>query len=422
MKIPYLLIITLVIASIIGHPVAHAAQAGFTAEQRAEIDRMISDALAKQRAQVRAEVVAEMHAAQEKKEPAATSRVQEPPANLLRTESPGANAQTPQNAQFTPVGLNSVLDREVSESPSNFQISGGTDDTSASIRLASEKSYMEGSTGIFSTTAWTMSAPLDKGGQGYTNIATLDGLSNGFRLAFNYSKFITTEFRNPAQDDGTFTPAYLALCGDAGIDTKKSPEKCTRGAIQRGLENAGLQNRIRDLDAQFEGPRAWRWSYGYKASVGRDSFDYFVPTALTKATAIREPWGVGTFVSFVPPGHESLFSASLEFQRSYKAAKSKVNCPASDGSAAVECVNGSIGGPQNKDKHLVALEYRSVMLDKGYSVRLTHDFRNDETGVDVPIYLVQDSAGKLNGGLRLGWTNTDKFTFGVFVGSAFGIY
>jgi hypothetical protein len=63
------------------------------------------------------------------------------------------------------------------------------------------------------------------------------------------------------------------------------------------------------------------------------------------------------------------------------------------------------------------------MWGKSISARFTHDSKNDVNGLDVPIYLVQDSKESLNGGIRIGYRDDTKgVEFGVFVGSSFKLF
>ena len=81
--------------------------------------------------------------------------------------------------------------------------------------------------------------------------------------------------------------------------------------------------------------------------------------------------------------------------------------------------------PNQTENLLLSLETRSNLGGLAFSLRGTHDFNNDNTGIDLPIFLVADQEGNLNGGIRLGWTNVDDdsdLNLGVFIGSNFNLF
>lgn len=341
---------------------------------------------------------------------------QSPPAN-----DDSAKAQRGEkSAEFFDGAGGSVLDRADGDAQGSFQLTGSTENNRAALRYGMIES---GPLGRFNTLSFSVSAPFDKNKQKYANIATLDGLANAFQFGVNYALFVSNDLRRPFDEKGGFTAAYQSLCRDAGLE-----KDCTRTAMHERFLAKGLTDKIRELDAQFEDPAAWRRSYGVSASVGHDAFDYFLPTTLAAESMTRKPWSVAAQFAFLPPPstgesrRQWYFAGGLEYQRTYAPAKVRTFCPVTDSADAFECTTGNFGPPVKKDKRLVSFEARTKVMGSGVSLKITRDFRNDETGVDMPIYLVGDGAGALNGGLRLGWTNTDKFSFGVFVGSSFDIF
>jgi hypothetical protein len=84
-------------------------------------------------------------------------------------------------------------------------------------------------------------------------------------------------------------------------------------------------------------------------------------------------------------------------------------------------VTGSFGAPKETEQHLISLSGRTEIAGAGVGFKITHDVKSGDSGVDLPIYLFKDDKRNLNGGLRFGWTNTDQFSAGLFVGSTFDI-
>jgi len=69
--------------------------------------------------------------------------------------------------------------------------------------------------------------------------------------------------------------------------------------------------------------------------------------------------------------------------------------------------------------HLATAEGRWLLDERAVNAKLIHDFKSDVWGVDVPVYLFPNKDGLLSGGLRFAWTDTDKFSAGIFVGVPF---
>ena len=160
------------------------------------------------------------------------------------------------------------------------------------------------------------------------------------------------------------------------------------------------------------------WVQGFRLKAGYDDFTFYDAANLAKHTQDEVPWSTGVFAGVL--SGTSYYSAGLDYQRSYKAATAGVACPAAaENSAVTLCVNGPLGAPTPKEKHLVTLEGRWLLGTRAVGAKLVHDFRNDHWGVDVPVYLFPNEKGPLSGGLRFGWTDTDKFSAGIFVGVPF---
>ncbi len=116
-----------------------------------------------------------------------------------------------------------------------------------------------------------------------------------------------------------------------------------------------------------------------------------------------------------------MFTLGFEFQQAFKAADTKTFCPAAS-PAVTECATGAAGGPADKEKELAYLAWRSTLGGYAFSIKFTHDLKNDDTGIDLPIYLVRNADGLLNAGIRFGWTDTDALAVGVFAGSGFKLF
>ena len=56
----------------------------------------------------------------------------------------------------------------------------------------------------------------------------------------------------------------------------------------------------------------------------------------------------------------------------------------------------------------------------GFGPAIHHDFQEGVTGVNVPVFLWQDTKRQLTGGVRLGWRDDkDDLEFGLFITQPF---
>lgn len=301
-----------------------------------------------------------------------------------------------------------------------IQITTEQGDTSVAFRYgwstASGKGFgTDASTAVFQTYAFTASAPLADSGD--SQLASLDALASGFALEAKYTHTTITRAKGRNGD------AMTAMCARL---TAAKPEILTERPdfIDKcSLELFGLYGAEDEFEAfktlvWGERPTATIW--GASARVGKDSFDFFDPTTLAEGSADKTAWSVKGFWAHRPLDGDWLLTLAAEHQDAYEASDAAILCPTATG--VVTCVNGPIGAPQKVRKDIVSAEYRRAF--KGFSAAtvLQYDVNNDVSAVEVPIYLVRDKDGDLNGGVKLGWrSDTGDVTAGVFIGTAFGL-
>jgi len=310
-----------------------------------------------------------------------------------------------------------TIDRDADKGLPRFQVSATTESSQAAIKFSGNLSSNSGTDDAsFSSWSATLSAPLSKSDP-FTNIATLDGLANSFSLALGFNKFFVSGFKNPADSEGHVLPNVAEICALAGI---KHNEPCDLGAVEAGLKKSGHEDRYPEFLESFIGPDTRKWTYGLKGTLGYQTYDFFQSGTLASQSDSKLPWSAGAYIGFIPPRTEAFLSAGAEFQRAYKPTKQKIECPVSTG-PSTECVNGSIGPPKTVNERLVYLEGRTELAGTAMDLKITHDFESGDNGVDLPIYLLRDDKGARSGGVRLGWTNTDHFAVGIFVGGGFSL-
>jgi hypothetical protein len=310
-----------------------------------------------------------------------------------------------------------TIDRDADKGLPRFQVSATTASSQAAIKFSGNLSS-NSSTNDASFSSWSasLSAPLSKSDP-FTSIATLDGLANSFSLTLGFNKFFVSGFKNPTDSQGHVLPNVVEICALAGI---KHDEPCDLRAVEAGLKKTGHEDRYPEFLESFISPDARKWTYGLKGTLGYESYDFFQSGTLASQSDSKVPWSAGAYIGFIPPRTETFLSAGAEFQRAYKPTKQKIECPVSTGTIA-ECVNGSIGPPKSVNERLVYLEGRTELAGTAMDLKITHDFESGDNGVDLPIYLLRDDKGDWNGGVRVGWTNTDHFAVGIFVGGGFSL-
>lgn len=109
----------------------------------------------------------------------------------------------------------------------------------------------------------------------------------------------------------------------------------------------------------------------------------------------------------------------LRWEQAYHARTAHDVCtPAAYGAAGTEsCASLVVGAPRGRER-TVATVSGAWSIGGNAAARLTiaHDVRRAVTGIDLPVWLLQNPAGGLAGGLRLGYrTDSKETTVALFV-------
>ncbi len=393
-----------------------ATAASFSPEELRQLRELIRDEL---RTEIRQEVMSELRAlgydvralpgASESTPSSPQTRVSVVPAQS-QVSSDGLSLAGDQlifAASAAPMG------HTATEAKSGFQLTAGTDAQRASLRSAREISR-KSTKGMasFDTVSLTVSAPLAKPDSGITNIATLDGFTNASELAFSYGHWTVNGLANPATSLERMATRD-EICALAGV---KPADPCDTSAVKEGLRTAGRMDRYSEFQSLFwDLSKLQRWTYGGSLRVGHEAFNYFL-SDLTKTKDDEMSWGGKLYFGYMPKGRDVFLAMGAEWQKSYQAVPIQSACTASD-ATVLTCVTGSLAAPRLKVKQLLTAEARGHFGDVGIAMKVTHDLHNDESGVDLPIYLFRNTNSQFTGGFRIGWSSTDDFSFGVFVGS-----
>ncbi|TFI56357.1 hypothetical protein E2493_20540 [Sphingomonas parva] len=372
-------------------------------------------------------------------------------------------------AQAAPVPLADPLpvgaphDRFGRLEDAEIQLTGGTGDGSASLALNIADWEVRGnSTGTAvmkgeETLSLIVSTPWD--GEKDALPATLDGLANGTKLTVRWGRFMTsTRTAGPTARAIEIVEAGRATCrGKVDVEfagkvpspiaPDATPEQIAafkarvkkyeddRAAAINGCNTMGENllvgthnpNRIREFVAEMIPYDAYE--LGFEGSVSRAEFEFLDPVTLTPQSDRKVQWSLKGVYNRYLRSSKTAILASVGYQRSYKAADEEVFCPPNTGAGAVKCTTGSGAAPEKDENLLLALGLRHQLASAGklrniaIAPLVTYDALDDVFGVDVPVYFVPRDDRRLNGGIRFGYrSDTDDFTFGVFIGTAFSLH
>ena len=312
------------------------------------------------------------------------------------------------------------VDSDIDFFQNSVNIETSNESSVTSIKMSSSSSYLDSSTNSGTVNSWTIkfSSPIDKSSKQATPV-TLDGLTNASRIGFSFNQSSLSGLVKPSLSE------VIALCTKAGIDPYK--ENCDSTAI---INKLGPNSGFNSLFFRPDNTRAYLW--GISAEYGYDNFDYRSQENLKELEESEEPYSIGfhggihfrdsEFFSLL---NGALLSAGFKYQKSFESGSTKTLCPTNSDSTDtyIECTTSIFDPPSMKIKRLYHLEIRNQFQKFAYSFKFTFDDSNKDKSIDFPFYLVRDSKKSLTGGVRLGWTHTEKsgsdYVFGIFIRSAF---
>lgn len=287
----------------------------------------------------------------------------------------------------------------------------------------------------------TASAPLAK--EGPTQIGTLDGFASSSKLSFGFTRFMI-----PLPTAAGLPPRYVQLVSKAQAVCRKQVEAETiagRPASFPGsceedtprLHRAFLaDDEVRELERLLAHQTVRRaLSYGLELSIGHENFTFRDSATLAENEVSRVPLGAKASLSIFPWPRSSLTGA-IDYQRTFKASKTRIFCPTGITGGTTECFSSPFAAPVKTEKVLLSSELRQVfdwgeesfIPQLGIAPRVEFDANNDDFAVSLPVYLAADDKGKLLAGIQAGYsiaeTDASKpgkerdFKVGLFVGSA----
>jgi len=189
----------------------------------------------------------------------------------------------------------------------------------------------------------------------------------------------------------------------------------------RVLDDCSISAMGSEPDLQREHALAVNWSLpfitAFKYEMGRSSFEFVdAKTGAEQPAALRTPIGASGTVGTIFENGVAV-ALSVERQRSYKAGKSAQLC-GDFATGIVKCDDVVLGGPSSSDATVASITLQKAGKNVGVQPRLSYRWTASRkiTSVDVPIYVLQNKDGGLNGGVSLGWRTKDGARAVLFVG------
>lgn len=176
----------------------------------------------------------------------------------------------------------------------------------------------------------------------------------------------------------------------------------------------------------------------FKGKVGFRNFDFRDPVSLEEDDAKKVPWSLGATLTFANENRKRSFRFGGEYQNDFDEVDQSTRCPLPTETTenVLECTTGRFGEPIDDNRILAFGEYRKIistgleqenLINVGFRIRPSYDFKRKVFGLDVPIYFINSKKTGLTGGIRFGFTEgdddkEDDIQFGIVVGTTFNLF
>jgi hypothetical protein len=280
----------------------------------------------------------------------------------------------------------------------------------------------------------TASAPLAKSGD--TPFGDLNGLADGTEVKLSFvqyrSSFVPQDLDEIVLKRATQACLKKRTGSEAEVTKACTPSKFPTGASEfvRTYDPADLD---RFVNAVLPGGVLY---YGLEGKASETSYHYLDRPSFATKDVSKFAYGATVFGGYVFNGGHTSLGASLGVTRRYKAHDDITLCQTVNAIPQSQCITAADGAPVRKTSTIATIELRQAFASPGRtpSFAIAPQFSYDATsggyGVDLPVYLVSDGAGKLRGGLRLSYTNVKKAgggrkgdtSLGLFVGVPFSVF
>jgi len=154
------------------------------------------------------------------------------------------------------------------------------------------------------------------------------------------------------------------------------------------------------------------------------TFSFVIPQTLARRQEQHEGYSGTVSTGWLPVVSPLPYvGLSFTYEDSFESQGKQQICEPFGPVGSLRCQNLTLGAPKQVQKQLLQLETRRYFPRalSAIGLRITQDFKNDVTGVELPVWVIRDRSGMLNGGVAVGWrSDSEEWTFSAFVGSPFG--
>lgn len=128
-------------------------------------------------------------------------------------------------------------------------------------------------------------------------------------------------------------------------------------------------------------------------------------------------WSANAIAGVVLSTNTTL-TGSYKRQIAYRAGKKVQTCSPFNSAGTLTCTDNIVGAPTAGKSTILSVEIRRFIATSfAIAPKLNRDLTKNVTGVELPIYVLQDKNGGLTGGVILGWrSDTRAFTASAFIG------
>ena len=152
-------------------------------------------------------------------------------------------------------------------------------------------------------------------------------------------------------------------------------------------------------------------------AIGRNHSVYLDPLSFNELKSKKTEFSVGSSLTYMPRlSGPVIFFVGAEYKRQYKLPDEETrcltlpNCKTAAFGPLVEDKDVSIFGAARLNWHVVK------GLPFATELKIAYDFEDKIWGAAMPVYVLQDKDGGLNGGFKITWDENDDFGFGLFIG------
>ena len=234
------------------------------------------------------------------------------------------------------------------------------------------------------------------------------------------------------------TMSYEKAISDPAKDAGELGMVVAKACVPSGEDGYSFGSEVELIDRYGDDPEEFRRQFfpdnssitfwGIDASMGSDDHTYLDRAVFKLPSAARTSWEVGAYYGWINSDLSFSLRGRAVYGQTYKDNDEAEICRTVSIPAGTECIKGPDGTPLRQRSGLVSVEARKlVSVDDGTQIaiapQITYKTEDKSVGIEVPIYLVPDKAGKLSGGIKAVYNSKgDEFAVGLFVGVPFSIF